>query len=172
MCELIANSFQSLWKGVQETSITAWKQVEPAVTEAGNTIRQTYEWAGREVEILTNKHLPQNVAKIVSDTVWGLPYSIATYFLPGICFEIVTGVVAGIWERYPHSFESQVGPENRRRIFVGLQNGCLLRIAVDVATLIATQRWQLLIPIIYNVTMAFQYRGYAQAATPPVPAPA
>jgi len=150
MCDTITNSFYYVWE-----------QIQPPLKEAGTAIYNVYSWAGREVEVLTNRFLPEKVAKVVSDTAWGLPYTVSAFMLPGFSFELVNGLIAGIWERFPKQFEAHVGTHNRKAIFIGLQNGCLARVGFDLVRLVLTRQWSLLIPIIVNITMALQHRSSA-----------
>lgn len=166
MCQFICTTINYAYEEAEKATIGAWDQIKPVVNQVKSTIYSGYLFAGRKVEWLTNEHLPKPLSNLFAETVWGLPYTLAATILPGYAFEMISGAVLGIWESYPQSFDSTIGQDDRKRIFAGIRNASIIRVGLDVASLLVTRKWSLLLPIIINLSMAIQCHTGARTTNP------
>jgi hypothetical protein len=165
MCEAVlhrlSDGFDNLWDNVKN------------VTKRGaEEVAKAYNYLGVRVEKLAHDHLPPTAAKIVACIVWSLPYTLACAFLPGRAFEIITGIVIGIWETSAHDVDELIGQKNRGHLFTGIRNASAIQVVRDVVKLVATRKWGLLVPITLNLFAIIQCHFISRTPTPEKKEPA
>ncbi len=134
-----------------------------------------YQWAGRKVEKYT-ECLPPTVAKIITSTVWSIPYTVGALIAPTILSDISSGMMMGLWQINGHAMDEKLGMDHRQHIFRGFRNANIIRVGIDALQMYTTSNWFLLAPALFRVLFILQCNLIAKQPTPPPkqpePAPA
>ncbi len=113
---------------------TAAQHVTNAADQAGAKIKETYEYLGRKVTELSNKHLSNSTRNRINETYHAAPYTAALtpFVLLG-----VGPLAASVALLACRVFEDEMDRTTSQRVYNGIRNACVVGAAVDTARSIA-----------------------------------
>lgn len=136
------------------------------VSEATTQLKNAIFWAGRKVEVLSKEHLPESAAKVATAFYWAIPYTAALLLMPTWIRDITSTLTIGIWSVCPREIDEAAGIENRRSLYTGIRNACIISVATNTIRMIATRDIFLLGQIVGDLYFAVQCQAIIPEATP------
>lgn len=136
------------------------------VSEAKTQVKNAYLWAGRKVEVLSKEHLPETAAKVATTFYWALPYTAALLLMPTWIRDITSTLTIGLWSACPREIDLAAGIENRKSLYIGIRNACVISLAVNTVRMIATRDIFLLAQIVGDLYFAVQCQAIIPEPTP------